>query len=68
MIVHSKGTEIKITDIYQAMEENTIRNDTILDDIISAIVAGRSPLVLTVITCTENVWKDKGMGYAINSK
>jgi superfamily II DNA or RNA helicase len=59
MIKPSEEAEIKITDIYQALVEDTRRNDMILDDIIAAIVAGKSPLVLTERTAHVEFFASK---------
>ncbi len=64
MIKRSEDTEIKITDIYQALVEDTRRNDMILDDIISAIVAGKSPLVLTERTAHVEFFAQKLAGFS----
>lgn len=61
---HSKDAEIKITDIYQALVEDTERNDMILDDIIAAIVAGKSPLVLTERTAHVEFFAQKLAGFS----
>lgn len=64
MIKPSEEAEIKITDIYQALVEDTRRNDMILDDIIAAIVAGRSPLVLTERTAHVDFFVQKLAGFS----
>lgn len=64
MIKPSEEAEIKITDIYQALVEDTKRNDMILDDIIAAIVAGRSPLVLTERTAHVEFFAQKLAGFS----
>ncbi|GAB1366532.1 DEAD/DEAH box helicase family protein [Candidatus Cloacimonadaceae bacterium] len=64
MIKPSEDDEIKITDIYQTMVEDTRRNDMILDDIIAAIVAGRSPLVLTERTAHVDFFVQKLAGFS----
>jgi len=64
MIKPSEDTEIKITDIYQALVEDTKRNDMILDDIIAAIVAGKSPLVLTERTAHVEFFAQKLAGFS----
>lgn len=64
MIKHSEDAEIKITEIYQALVEDTRRNDMILDDIIAAIVAGRSPLVLTERTAHVEFFAQKLAGFS----
>ncbi|MBW6513531.1 MAG: DEAD/DEAH box helicase [Candidatus Syntrophosphaera sp.] len=60
----SEDAEIKITDIYQALVVDTKRNDMILDDIIAAIVAGRSPLVLTERTAHVEFFAQKLAGFS----
>ncbi|HOY83787.1 MAG TPA: DEAD/DEAH box helicase family protein [Candidatus Syntrophosphaera sp.] len=64
MIKPSEDTGIKITDIYQALVEDTKRNDMILDDIIAAIVAGKSPLVLTERTAHVEFFAQKLAGFS----
>ncbi len=64
MIEHGEEAEIKITDIYQALVEDSRRNDMILDDIIAAIVAGRSPLVLTERTAHVEFFAQKLAGFS----
>ena len=64
MIKTCEEAEIKITDIYQALVEDTKRNDMILDDIISAIVAGKSPLVLTERTAHVEFFAQKLAGFS----
>ena len=64
MIKHSEDAEPKITDIYQALVEDTRRNDMILDDIIAAIVAGKSPLVLTERTAHVDFLAQKLAGFS----
>ncbi len=64
MIMGSEDAEIKITDIYQALVEDTKRNDMILDDIIAAIVAGKSPLVLTERTSHVEFFAQKLAGFS----
>ncbi|MDZ4121884.1 MAG: DEAD/DEAH box helicase family protein, partial [Candidatus Cloacimonadaceae bacterium] len=56
--------EIKITEIYQALVDDPIRNNMILDDIISAIVAGRSPLILTERTAHVEFFQKKLAGFS----
>ena len=41
------GTEWKINEAYQALIQDTLRNQLILNDTLAAIRAGRTPLVLT---------------------
>jgi superfamily II DNA or RNA helicase len=60
------GAEVKITEMYQALVDDTKRNDMILDDIISAIVAGRSPLVLTERTAHVEFFATKLAGFSKN--
>lgn len=64
MIKPSEEAEIKITDIYQALVDDTRRNDLILDDIIAAIVAGKSPLVLTERTAHVEFFAQKLAGFS----
>lgn len=64
MIKQGEVEETKITDIYQALIEDTKRNDMILDDIISAIVAGKSPLVLTERTAHVEFFTQKLEGFS----
>jgi len=64
MTKRSEDEEIKITDIYQALVEDTKRNDMILDDIIEAIVAGKSPLVLTERTAHVEFFAQKLTGFS----
>lgn len=64
MIKPSEEAEIKITDIYQALVEDTRRNDMILDDIIAAIVDGKSPLVLTERTAHVEFFAQKLAGFS----
>jgi superfamily II DNA or RNA helicase len=64
MIEHGEEAEIKITDIYQALVEDSRRNDLILDDIIAAIVAGKSPLVLTERTAHVEFFAQKLAGFS----
>lgn len=64
MIKGSEDAEIKITDIYQALVDDTRRNDLILDDIIAAIVAGKSPLVLTERTAHVEFFAQKLAGFS----
>ncbi|HOH98119.1 MAG TPA: DEAD/DEAH box helicase family protein [Candidatus Cloacimonadota bacterium] len=64
IIKGSEDAEIKITDVYQALVEDTKRNDMILDDIIAAIVAGRSPLVLTERTAHVEFFAQKLAGFS----
>ena len=50
--VHSAGIEPErppIQHVYAALAEDAARNDMIFDDLLSALEAGRSPLVLKVI-------------------
>lgn len=58
------GADFKITEIYQALIEDTRRNDIILDDIIAAITAGRSPLVLTQRTAHVEFFANKLAGFS----
>jgi superfamily II DNA or RNA helicase len=46
----SELTEITIQDVYAALLNDVARNEMIVTDIISAISAGRSPLLLTLRT------------------
>ena len=64
MIKRGEDAEIKITDIYQALVEDNKRNDMILDDIIAAIVAGKSPLVLTERTAHVEFFAQKLAGFS----
>lgn len=64
MIKPSEEAEIKITDIYQALVDDTRRNDLILDDIIAAIVDGKSPLVLTERTAHVEFFAQKLAGFS----
>lgn len=64
MIKRGEDAEIKITDIYQALLEDNKRNDMILDDIIAAIVAGKSPLVLTERTAHVEFFAQKLAGFS----
>lgn len=64
MPIIQNGVEYKITEIYQALIEDTLRNDMILDDIISAITAGRSPLILTERTAHVEFFADKLAGFS----
>jgi len=64
MIKPSEEAEIKITDIYHALVEDTRRNDMILDDVIAAIVAGKSPLVLTERTAHVEFFAQKLAGFS----
>lgn len=57
-------TEFKIIEIYQALIEDSVRNDMILDDIIAAITAGRSPLVLTQRTAHVEFFANKLAGFS----
>lgn len=59
-----EGAEVKITEMYQALVDDSKRNDMILDDIISAIVAGRSPLVLTERTAHVEFFAAKLAGFS----
>ncbi len=56
----------KITDIYQALVDDKERNDLIIDDIISSIEAGRSPLILTERTAHVDFFMEKLTGFAKN--
>jgi len=64
MIEHGEEAEIKITDIYQALVEDSRRNDMILDDIIATIVTGKSPLVLTERTAHVEFFAQKLAGFS----
>lgn len=64
MTKRSEDVKIKITDIYRALMEDIKRNDMILDDIIAAIVAGRSPLVLTERTAHVEFFAQKLAGFS----
>jgi len=64
MIKRGEDAEIKITDIYQALLEDNKRNDMILDDVIAAIVAGKSPLVLTERTAHVEFFAQKLAGFS----
>ena len=64
MTKHREDAKLKITDIYQALVEDPKRNDMILDDIIAAIVAGRSPLVLTERTAHVEFFAHKLAGFS----
>ncbi|MDP3113731.1 MAG: DEAD/DEAH box helicase family protein [Candidatus Cloacimonadaceae bacterium] len=58
--------ERKITDIYQALVDDKERNVLIIDDIISSIEAGRSPLILTERTAHVDFFLEKLTGFAKN--
>lgn len=58
--------EPKITDIYQALVDDKERNDLIIDDIITAIEAGRSPLILTERTAHVDFFLEKLTGFTKN--
>ncbi len=58
--------EPKITDIYQALVDDKERNDLIIDDIIAAIEAGRSPLILTERIAHVDFFMEKLTGFAKN--
>lgn len=61
---NTERAEVKITEMYQALVDDIKRNDMILDDIISAIVAGRSPLVLTERTAHVEFFATKLAGFS----
>lgn len=61
---HLLSSETKITELYQALIDDDARNNLILDDIISAIVAGRSPLILTERTAHVDFFAEKLNGFA----
>ncbi|MCB5253272.1 MAG: DEAD/DEAH box helicase [Candidatus Cloacimonetes bacterium] len=63
-VITPDRAEVKITEIYQALVDDPIRNDMILDDIISAIVAGRSPLILTERTAHVEFFTSKLAGFS----
>jgi len=60
------GAELKITDVYQALIEDEVRNDMILDDVIAAIAEGRSPLILTERTAHVEFFAAKLVGFSKN--
>ncbi|MCF7918943.1 MAG: DEAD/DEAH box helicase [Candidatus Cloacimonetes bacterium] len=60
------NTQPKITELYQALIEDIARNDLILDDIISSISEGRSPLILTERTAHVDFFAGKLEGFAKN--
>ncbi|MDP2174059.1 MAG: DEAD/DEAH box helicase family protein [Candidatus Cloacimonadaceae bacterium] len=61
---HLISADPKITDIYQALVDDRARNDLILDDIITAIVARRSPLILTERTAHVEFFAEKLAGFS----
>lgn len=61
---NTEGADVMITEMYQTLVDDTKRNDMILDDIISAIVAGRSPLVLTERTAHVEFFATKLAGFS----
>jgi superfamily II DNA or RNA helicase len=63
---HLANSESTITELYQALIDNEARNDLILDDIISAITNGRSPLILTERTVHVNFFAEKLRGFVKN--
>jgi len=58
--------EPKITDIYQALVDDKERNYLIIDDIITSIESGRSPLILTERTAHVDFFMEKLTGFAQN--
>ena len=64
IMLRNEEDELRITDIYKALVEDKSRNDMILDDIISAIVAGKSPLVLTERTAHVEYFTEKLEGFS----
>jgi superfamily II DNA or RNA helicase len=58
--------EIMITNIYKALVEDEKRNNMILDDIISAISSGKSPLILTERKAHVEFFANKLAGFSKN--
>jgi superfamily II DNA or RNA helicase len=59
-----KQTEVYINQLYQALIKDDNRNDLIINDIISAVVQGKSPLILTERKAHVDFFFEKLSGFA----
>ncbi|MDD2228102.1 MAG: DEAD/DEAH box helicase family protein [Candidatus Cloacimonetes bacterium] len=62
----SNSAILNIVELYNALTEDEARNNVILDDVIAAVVARRSPLILTERTAHVDFFEEKLTGFAKN--